>query len=442
MNSGLVGTVGTSPLPIRLEFLLSEAYWDYNGSELVNFGLHDVPIPAFAANILSDIVVGWTCLQSIDVPSVAFSGNALRHLATLPSLQALESRIDLDGTTPDDFVGDTDVSLIFPSLRRLAIRTTRLETCATFIRLVQSGHLENIALQADEHATADCIEDVCNALAAHPSAGIVEELMIKPGCIAHDPEWQDMEGPASFIPQYVHVPMRQSAITPILSLRSLFCLFLLGPCFSAIDNDTVAAIAEKLPCLGHATLCLDAAYSSVTLAGLMSLGRCSVLRSLEIALADVDEANVATAFTLKPRRPHPDIVEYVDRNGNIDFDRLSALQADAPRDGLSPLRTLNVGRARLAASCVDGTAGLLTGWFPELRSIHVAFDPTLAYSEVREAVVGAAGFDSEVEARGTRYVWRSVLEGMAPFLRVRQQEQSWVTWHRVNEASGRALEET
>ena len=447
------GLLEAKPDPVLLDVL---AHLSSTCPRLRNFELDTTPFPFYAANALSNAVCRWSHLRSFEAHTCPLKPEAWKHLAALPWLRVLNVFVDIPTEVLKEVLvpGPQD-PLVFPALRHLTLHARRLETCAILIELIESMTLSKISLYTYDHASPGDIENVCDALAACVFRDAIQELLIKPGCTIHDPDRptsspQTAPGPSVSAPAgsaqrlggspYPHEPLPPTVLAPLLSLKSLHNLSLLGPCFSSLHNTTLAAIAQELPNLWTAVLCPDAAPNQgVTLAGLGVLAGLKDLHSIQVPLAHIDERAVADAFFYQRNlgsdpsshpTPGPASSSAVQAHDGLPPAPLEVASEPAPDDNIAHrgstsrqchgLRYINVGYSRISEGCVEGAAAALSAWFPRLVAVNVSVDP-----DSEEPVLRAMGFRDRDDAAGVNRRWEQVGSLVASFALVRRQEREW-----------------
>ena len=275
-----------------------------------------------------------------------------------------------------------------------------------------------------------------------------------------------------------HAPLPQTTFAPLLSLGSLRKLSLLGPCFSSLHEATLTAMAHAFPHLDTALLCPAANANAsadggggcarVALAGLDALARFTDLRTAQLSLADVDEHALADAFARQhsvrvgpplrlvrasssssfPSSPSPSpspsqagtgssipptpaadgstaaaelALELPNVNTDLGPESDDGVQVQVQSSSsTSLLWCLAVGHARIAESCVEGTAAALSAWFPRLAATNFTF-----YPGSDERVLHAMGFRDDDDVMEVRERWWRVGELVRSFASVREQERRW-----------------
>ena len=193
----------------------------------------------------------------------------------------------------------------------------------------------------------------------------------------------------------------------------------------------------------------------VTLAGLDTLARFTDLRTAQLSLADVDEHALADAFARQSVRVGPRASSFSSSSPSSPSQSQAGtgssisptpaadgstatteLALEAPNtdlgsdDGVqvqvqsssstSLLWCLAVGHARIAESCVEGTAAALSAWFPRLAATNFTF-----YPNGDQSVLRAMGFRDDDDVAEVRERWWRVGELVRSFASVREQERRW-----------------
>ncbi|KAM5538361.1 hypothetical protein V8D89_007963 [Ganoderma adspersum] len=449
------GPLEARPDPVLLDIL---AHLSSHCPRIRHFELDTTPFPFYAADSLDAAVCRWSYLRSFEAHTCPLRPEALKHLAALPSLRLLNTFIDLPpADLVDILLPHSEAPLVFPALHELALHAPRLTICTRMLELIESMILTKISIYAYAHASPEDIRGVLSALAACGSRDTIIDLLPSSPSSPHDPatapSGSSAPPPPAPHPQR-HAPLPQTALSPLLSLKQLRQLSLLGPCFASLHATTLAAMAHALPHLGIAALCPDAAADPrVALAGLAELTRFRALRSAQLSLADVDERAVSDAFArqgmpagprAEPRRagtgnnfgvvpapaspepapePEPAPTSTSTPDSDPGQDDHGPDDADRGTDS-SLLWSLAVGHARIAESCVEGTAAALSAWFPRLAGTNFTLDP-----DSDEPVLRGMGFRDGEDVAEVRRRWQRVGELVGAFARVREQERRWAADH-------------
>ena len=357
----------------------------------------------YATDALSNAICSWFQLQTFQAPAVPINLSALKHLASLPSLHTLNISLETSLELVDDSLPAlrSNMSPVFPCLRCLVANNIRADVCIQLLDAIQSCTLYNVSLLIAGHIPSEEIGNLCVALGRHPSSAVIAKLCIRSlttlsRCM--DPHQAHSEphhhNPLMIPAKRVHSPLPSSAISPLLSLKSLQHVSLLGPCFASLDDSMVAQMAVAWPQLSTAHLCHAATDSAPTLAGLAALAQCKHLEVLSIPISDVDERAVAAAMAMRPARLFTPALEPEQR---------------------CPLRLLNVSSGWMSDGNAERTAAALSAWFPELGS--VVFEDVHKRAGVR--------FRDYKTLQENTHRWHQAGLRIGTWVRIREQEQRW-----------------
>ena len=357
----------------------------------------------YAARALSDSVCGWSQLQNYQTPYISISPDALKHLASLPSLHTLNALIETPFDSLDDHLIPSwyNISPGFLHLRSLVAITARAAVCINLLDAIQSCTLNHIKLVVSRHTPSAEIGNLCVALGRHPSSAVIANLSIRFDSslnICVEPRQGASKPQRYALPRFptrrVHSSLPSSALSPLCYLKSLQNVYLLGFCFASLDDPTAAQMAMAWPQLRVADLCHDSTNSALTLAGLAPFAQCEHLEYLSVPLCDVDEQAVAAAMALKPGKLFTPSLEV---------------------GGRCPLMVLNVSRGWIREESTVGATAALSAWFPELHM--VTYEGSIGRGRVSS--VG----HNPLEAVQCR--WNAVGYGISFWVKIREQEQRW-----------------
>ncbi|KAM5533651.1 hypothetical protein V8D89_012675 [Ganoderma adspersum] len=465
------GPLEARPDPVLLDIL---AHLSSHCPRIRHFELDTTPFPFYAADSLDAAVCRWSYLRSFEAHTCPLRPEALKHLAALPSLRLLNTFIDLPpADLVDILLPHSEAPLVFPALHELALHAPHLTICTRMLELIESMILTKISIYAYAHASPEDIRGVLSALAACGSRDTIIDLLVRPGCATHSAPPLQPHGalriqiqrtttttttctpPAAARPappnRALPAPLPQ-ATPAALPARALLRL---------PPRDDARRDGARAPAPRHRRALPDAAADPrVALAGLAELTRFRALRSAQLSLADVDERAVSDAFARQgmpagprsePRRagtgnnfgvvpapaspepepepepaPTPAPTSTSTPDSDPGQDDHGPDDADRGTDS-SLLWCLAVGHARIAESCVEGTAAALSAWFPHLAGTNFTLDP-----DSDGPVLRAMGFRDDEDAAEVRRRWQRVGELVGAFARVRKQERRWAAdhWHR------------
>ncbi|KAI0756140.1 hypothetical protein C8Q80DRAFT_1126851 [Daedaleopsis nitida] len=316
--------------------------------------------------------------------AIPISPVSLKCLASLSNLQELEIFVRsgqfLNG------VCSAHAPVFFPDLRDMSITTGSVEWCIHFIEQVQSTRISVIDLSVQEDVSATMYARLFAVLARHPSHSTIAVLSL-----AFDGSCGDTSIEPEALPPDV--------FSTLFALCNLEIIQLKGRCYAALDNATLAMMADSWPHLVGAELCpmsllgMSTGGPRATLVGLAPFAwHCPHLTALIAPMQDVSAAEIDGI--LNRHSPY--------------------LYVPVPNGWVSrgsPLIRLGVGSAKIEQSDVVRMAAVLSQWFPRLNSVE--FKPERLEPD-GSLILGT----TEMEER-----WSAVSDLIPAFATVRAQEQ-------------------
>ncbi|KAI0706266.1 hypothetical protein C8T65DRAFT_231497 [Cerioporus squamosus] len=345
-------------------------------------------------------VVSFQIIYNIPTPS-----GTLSYLASFSQLHSLAL-----GVKSEEFpAGVPELSEgSFPALRTLKIMVDSTVWFVALLSKVRSQQLTTVSLEFNTPAKMDDCHALFTTLAGHPSAEVLESLVIR------------FRGSV----EYTHhtwspLPLPPPVLIPLCSLHRLQCITIdWGRYYAALDDDTLLQLVRAWPQLRMADLgrpfyTVTSSAPRVTLSGLASvMEHCRNVQTLSIPLEDIRAQEVSALLARRPPRI---------------FEMIPTQAADDSGDGtrlmrpvFCPLMRLNVGPSLIAEADVGGVAAVLSQWFPALRSID-------CYCPVRSG--NAEGLEQDGipvdHLHRQRGRWQEVAWMVPAMALARRQEQLW-----------------
>ena len=342
---------------------------------------------------ISSVICSFRYLCYVSTDSVPITSQALSHLAALPCLTVLRTRLlDRD---KDTFITSFKApfgEVCFPQLRVLVlVRQDSLPVLSALIRATSSSNLQglNVELKHADIPVHD-LRDVFCALAEGPSRNHLTDLRIANFTMA---------GPAKPTQPVVD----EDILAPLAMLDSLSSLIFDTPTVPFfINNKTFGRLVRSWPKIRRLHLGLTfpptpSGRAPATLDALIFVSHfCPHLLTLTLPL-NPRSSMLMGGVVMRERRP--------------------ALCAER-----HALVALDIGRSPISSNDVLPTAAFLSGAFPALKDIDTEF--------ACEDELDNEDLSSEERRRIGRTVryrrhWNRVLELHPEFVIVRKQEREW-----------------
>ena len=350
---------------------------------------------------ISSTICSFRHLSYVSIEPAAITAQALLHLASLPCLTDLMTRLlSSDGDTIVAALKAPFDGVYFPKLRSLKlVYQDSFPVVSALIRATHSPNLEELEVTfRHSHIAVQDLKDVFCALAEHVSRSRLTRLQVRAAHLtASSPETLTSKQPV----------IDEDTLAPLLMLDGLTTLIFDIPTVPFfITNRTFGRLAHSWPKiqelhLGNQFPPTTSGRPPATLDALIFVAHfCPHLKTLTL-----------------PLNPHPDVLT----------DSRAMREAHPVLHGEHrALVSLNIGRSPIDGSEVAPAAAFLSGLFPALKDI----DDSFAYGEDLIGEEDLEDYPLEEILRIHREVqyrtqWEKVLELHPKFVMVRKQEREW-----------------